>query len=176
MSENTAPRGAPDNLDFSLVDDEARPRRLADYRGRYPLVFFGFTHCKVVCPRALTRLSDVIERLGPARTWLAPLYISVDPDRDTPAVMRAFLQASYPYFTGLTGDKDATAAARAAFRVFAARRANPDDPEGYDMPHSALTYLIGPDGKLLTHFADSIEGGQVVEQLRAILPTEPPPT
>lgn len=147
---------------------------MADFEGRYPLVFFGFTHCKVVCPRALHRLSEVIDRLGPRAAWLAPLYISVDPERDTPEVMRTFLRGAYPRFTGLTGDKAAIDEARAAFRVFAARRADPDDPEGYDMPHSALTYLIGPDGKLVTHFADSVSADKVVDRLSAILPEGSP--
>ena len=166
--------GRPDNLDFNLVDDQGRARRLADFKDRYPLVFFGFTHCKVVCPRALNRLSGVIDRLGSRADWLAPLYVSVDPDRDTPEVMRAFLQEAYPRFTGLTGDHTAIEAARSAFRVFAARRADPDDPEGYDMPHSALTYLIGPDGKLVTHFADSVDADKIVERLSAILPVGAP--
>jgi protein SCO1 len=162
--------GAPDKFAFKLINDEGVPTQLSDFSGRYPLVFFGFTHCKVVCPRALTRLSGVITQLGAQAQWLAPLYISVDPDRDTPEVMRSFLQKSYPRFTGLTGDKASIDAARAAFRVFAARRADPDNPEGYDMPHSAITYLLGPDGRLITHFPDSVEGDKVVERLRALLP------
>ncbi len=162
--------GRPNNLDFNLVDDKGRARRLSDFGGSYPLVFFGFTHCKVVCPRALGRLSEVIERLGTRAAWLSPLYISVDSERDTPEVMRNFLQASYPRFTGLTGDKAVIEEARAAFRVFAGRRPDPDDPEGYEVPHSALTYLIGPGGELLTHFADTVDANKIVERLLAILP------
>jgi protein SCO1/2 len=88
--------------------------------------------------------------------------------------MRAFLQASYPRFTGLTGDKAAIDAVRANYRVFAARRADPDDPEGYDMPHSALTYVVGPDGKLIAHFADTVEADKVLERLLELLPDGPP--
>jgi protein SCO1/2 len=166
-TSTVAPRGAPENLAFSLVDDQGVPTQLSDFKGR-------FTHCKVVCPRALTRLSGVLEQLGERSRWLAPLYISVDPDRDTPEVMRSFLSKSYPRFTGLTGDKQAIDGARAAFRVFAARRADPDNPDGYEMPHSAITYLIGPDGRLLTHFADSVEGSKVAERLRTLLPEGTP--
>lgn len=166
----TKPSGAPNDLRFNLIDDMGNPRTLDDFKGFYPLIFFGFTHCKVVCPRALARLSSVLAQLGPQSAWLAPLYISIDPERDTPQVMRAFLQASYPRFTGLTGDKDSIEKVRANYRVFAQRRPDPDDPAGYEMPHSALTYVIGPDGALLAHFADSVEEGKVVQRLRALLP------
>lgn len=164
--------GRPDNLDFDLVDDAGHARRLSDFAGSYPLIFFGFTRCKLVCPRALGRLSEVLERLGERAIWLAPLYISVDPERDTPEVMRAFLQTNFPRFTGLTGDKPAVEDVRSRFRVFAGRRPDPDDPEGYEVPHSSLTYLLGPDGSLLTYFADHIGADKIVERLLDILPKE----
>jgi len=164
----------PDDLDFDLVDDQGIARSLSDYAGRYLLIFFGFTRCKVVCPRALGRLSDVLDQIGDQADWLVPLYISVDPERDTPEVMRAFLQENFPRFTGLTGEKAAIEDVRSRFRVFAGRRPDPDDPEGYEVPHSSLTYLLGPEGKLVAHFADHMEAGKVAERLLSLLPEETP--
>src|SRR5882762_1597942 len=89
---------------FQLVDHHGRAVTEASYHGRFALLFFGFTHCCVVCPRALTKLSGVLDALGPLADRVQPLYITVDPERDTPDVMRAFLQA-YPRFTGLTGSR-----------------------------------------------------------------------
>ena len=115
------------------------------------LVQFGFTACKVVCPRALTKLTDALDALentnGPPP--LVPLYISVDPDRDSPAVMKSFLEASYPRFTGLTGSTQQIDDAKDAFKIFTRRR---DAPDGYDVQHTAITYLMDRDGKFVRPF------------------------
>src|SRR5262245_61304659 len=91
---------------FNLVDHHGRAVSDETYRGRFMLLFFGFTHCRAVCPRALARLSRVINRLGPEAARLQPLYVTVDPDRDTPEVMKVFLDRDYPLFTGLTGPRE----------------------------------------------------------------------
>jgi len=111
------------------------------------LVFFGFTHCRIVCPRALGKLCRVLDDLGPLAERVQPLYVTVDPERDTPAVMREFLGRSYPRFTGLTGSPAQIDAAKAAFRVFARRVADPDSPGGYAMPHTAIAYLLDEAGR-----------------------------
>lgn len=81
---------------YALVDHHGRTVTEQDFAGRYQLVFFGFTHCRMVCPAALGKLSTVLDDLGPLAERIQPLYISVDPERDTPEVMRAFLEESYP--------------------------------------------------------------------------------
>ena len=141
----------------------------ADYRGRFMLIYFGFTHCRAVCPRALARLSEALGALGELADRIQPLYITVDPVRDTPAVMKAYLQDRYPRFTGLTGAREQTDGAKRTFRVFAERAADPEDPSGYAMPHSALTYLAGPDGKYVTHFSDTIDQNTLVGQLKELV-------
>lgn len=153
--------------EFTLTDHFDRRVTNATYHGRFVLIFFGFSHCKVVCPRALTRISAALDRLGAAVDVLQPLYITVDPERDTPEVLRAFLEPRFPRFIGLTGSREEIDAVKAAFRVFARRAPDPDDPEGYDMPHTALTYLIDPQGKYRTHFADTVNEAALFEKLRA---------
>jgi protein SCO1/2 len=159
---------APLTPAFTLVDHHGSPVSERTYLGRWMVVFFGFTHCRAVCPRALRRLSDVLEDLGEVAGQVRALYITVDPERDTPGVMREFLR-SYPRFTGLTGPADAVEEAKKAFRVFARRKPDPDDPDGYAVPHTAITYLISPDGKYADHFADALPAADVTARLRAYL-------
>jgi protein SCO1 len=157
---------------FSLIDHCGRPVTAESYRGRWLLVFFGFTHCKVVCPRNLAKLTDVLDRLGEAATNLVPLYISVDPSRDTPERMRSWLGERYPRFTGLTGDQAAIDAVRAGFRVFAQRRDLPKGEEGYDVPHSALTFLIDRNGRYRSHFSEVLDAEAIVERIHQQLSAE----
>jgi protein SCO1 len=132
------------------------------------LAFFGFTHCKAVCPRALRLLSGALDGAGEAAGQVSALYITVDPERDTPKVMREFLR-TYPRFTGLTGPTGAVEEARKAFRVFARRKAGPTDPDGYAVPHTAIAYLIAPDGQYADHFPDALPAPDVAARLRAHL-------
>jgi protein SCO1/2 len=151
--------------EFALTDHFGRRVTHATYHGRFVLIFFGFSHCKVVCPRALARISGALERID-ANNGVQPLYITVDPARDTPEVLRAFLESRFPRFTGLTGSTEEIDAVKAAFRVFARRTADPQNPTGYDMPHTALTYLIDPRGRYRVHFADTIDEADLAERLR----------
>jgi protein SCO1/2 len=161
--------GPPTDAVFALTDHHGRPVTDADYRGRFMLIYFGFTHCRAVCPRALARLSAALAALGDRAERVAPLYITVDPQRDTPAVMKTYLEARYPRFTGLTGTPAQTEAAKRTFRVFAERAADPQDPSGYAMPHSALTYLVRPDGTYAAHFPDAIEPDALAARLRELV-------
>jgi protein SCO1 len=161
--------GPPTDTAFALTDHHGRPVTDADYRGRFMLIYFGFTHCRAVCPRALARLSAALATLGDNAERVAPLYITVDPQRDTPAVMKDYLGARYPLFTGLTGTPAQTDAAKRAFRVFAERAADPQDPAGYAMPHSALTYLVRPDGTYVAHFPDTIGEDALAARLKELV-------
>jgi protein SCO1 len=153
---------------FDLTDHYGAPVSNETYGGTYVLVFFGFTHCKMVCPRALSKLSGVLDRLGDRVGQFTGLYVTVDPERDTPEVMNAFLHENYPRFTGLTGSLEAIESAKKQFRVFAAKNPDPDDPEGYVVPHSAITYVLGPNGEFITHFTDATEAGDMVRTLMAL--------
>lgn len=154
---------------FDLVDHDGNAVSQRSFAGTFVLYFFGFTHCRMVCPRALARLTAVLDRLGPLADHLRPVYITVDPERDTPEMMKAFLEEDYPRFTGLTGTRAQIDAAMSAFRVFARRTADPADPDGYQMPHSAFTYVMAPDGGYVTHFTDAVGAVELEQRLAAIL-------
>ena len=148
-----------------LVDHDGQPVSLSSYRGALLLVFFGFTHCRVVCPRALGRISAALERLGPANSAVRPLYITIDPARDTPATMKRFLQTNYPRFTGLTGEPEDLVMLQRAFRVFVTR-VEPDAAlEEVEFRHTAITYLLDRDGRHLEHFLDVVDDGQMARRL-----------
>ncbi|MFC4945230.1 SCO family protein [Pseudonocardia sp. GCM10023141] len=157
---------APVTPAFTLIDDRGREVTERTYRGRFMLVYFGFTHCRLVCPRALERLSAVLDALGPAAEQVQALYITVDPERDSPEVMRAYLTA-HPRFTGLTGP--GIEDAKAAFRVFARRRPDPEDPDGYAVPHTAISYLVDPEGRYVDHFTDALTAEDLASRLAGLL-------
>lgn len=152
---------------FSLIDDEGRMVDEMSVRGKYTLIFFGFTHCRVVCPRALGKLTRVLDRLGPLASNVQPLYITVDPERDTPDVLRAFLKEQYPRFTGLTGTREQIDNAKRAFRVFAQRR--DEDAGDYVVPHTAITYVLDPAGRFIDHWPDSLDEDALVMRLGKLL-------
>ncbi|KAH7120323.1 hypothetical protein B0J13DRAFT_567803 [Dactylonectria estremocensis] len=158
---------------FSLIDHNGRLVSETDFHGKYAIVFFGFTNCGVVCPRALERLTEVLNRLGPAANRINPLYVSVDPERDNPDVMRKFLSDRAPSFTGLTGTRAQIDSARAAFRVFANRKEDSNAPGGYTIPHTAITYILGPDGRVLDNLDDSLDVSEVVTRIQKILAQNP---
>ena len=143
----------------------------ADYAGRYLLVYFGFTHCRIVCPRSLAKLSSVLDRLGSTAEAITALYVTVDPARDTPDVMKKHLE-NFPHFTGLSGSEEEITAAKAAFRVFAERKADPEDPDGYAVPHTAIAYLMGPDGGYRDHFTDVLDEASVASRIIAAISQE----
>jgi protein SCO1 len=157
--------------EFHLTDHHDRAVTDQSFLGSYLLIFFGFTHCKMVCPENLSKLSRALELLGPAADEIVPLYITVDPDRDTPEVMRAFLEANFPRFTGLTGEQAHIDAVKRGYKVYAARE-DPDERGDYDVPHTAMTFVMGRDGGYVTHFGDAASAETVAERLGDIVGTE----
>jgi protein SCO1/2 len=163
-----APTG-PISASFALVDQWGTPVTQASYPGRYLLVFFGFTHCAQVCPRELGKLSAALDLIGSAAERIQPLYITVDPDRDTPARMLAYTTANAPRFIGLTGDTQAIAQAKKAYRVYASRLEDADARGGYTVPHTAMAYLVDPAGRYAAHFSDAMDQGAVARRLQELV-------
>lgn len=147
---------------FALTDHFGRNVSEEDFYGRFALLFFGFTHCKVICPENLGKLSRALDLMGPAADQVQPLYVSVDPDRDTPEVMRTFLEERYPRFLGLTGSKTDVELMKKLYKVYAVREEVGPDGD-YDVPHSAMTFLMGPDGAYVTHFSDVTPAERIAE-------------
>jgi|SRR6516225_2892724 protein SCO1/2 len=161
--------GAPVGGAFALTDHHGQPVTNASFHGKYALLFFGFTHCKVVCPRALARISQALDLIGELAGEIQPLYITVDPERDTPEVMRAFLERGYRRFLGLTGDRGHVTAVKRAYKVYAERRNDPDAPDGYVVPHTAFTFLLDRNGDYLAHFVDAGDAQELAAKLRHLI-------
>ena len=149
---------------FTLTDAEGKRRTDAEFRGRHMLVFFGFANCPDFCPTALVTITQAIEKLGPKAEKIAPIFISVDPERDTPAQLKNYAQNFDKRIVMLTGSAADIAAVARAYRVYYAKR--PLEKAGeYTMDHSAYIYLIGPDGKYLTHFRHGIAPDDLAKAL-----------
>lgn len=151
---------------FELVDHHGREVSDRSYLGRPVVLLFGFTHCRVVCPRSLRKMSAVLDALGPEAERWAALYVTVDPERDDPAALRAFLQ-DHPRFTGLTGTRSQIDHVKDAYRVYARRRAEVDEDGNYEIAHTSLAYLLGADGSFAGHFPLVLDEAEIVARLRA---------
>lgn len=144
------PAGVSVGGPFRLTDHTGREVTEADYQGRYLLVFFGFTYCPDICPMELQVMAAALDVLGPDAERVQPLFISVDPQRDTPEQMAEYVALFDDRIIGLTGTAEQVAAAARAYRVYYAR--GPGDDQNYQVDHSTFTYLMGPDGAFLTVF------------------------
>jgi protein SCO1/2 len=139
----TAAIGGP----FSLTDQNGQPFSDKDLKGKSFLVFFGFTHCPDVCPTTLFEISEVLRNLGAEADHTAALFISVDPERDTPAAMKDYLANFDPHIRGLTGDAAALDAVAKAYRVYYKRV--PLEGGDYTMDHTAIVYLMDKAGRFV---------------------------
>jgi protein SCO1/2 len=135
---------------FHLQDENGKPFSDQDMKGRPYLVFFGFIHCPDVCPTTLFDMSQVLGKLGPDAGRIGAVFITVDPDRDTPAAMKDYLSSFDPHLVGLTGDQAAVNQAIKAYRVYAKKI--PLDNGDYTMDHTAVVYLMDKDGRFVAPF------------------------
>ncbi len=153
---------------FELIDQNGRPFTDADLKGKWHLVFFGYTHCPDVCPTALNDLSLAMDKLAPAaRAKMSIVFISVDPERDTPAVLKDYAAAFDAPIVALTGNVDQVAQAAKDYRVYFAKHARADG--GYDMDHSALIYVMNPQGRFTATFTPDNTPDQIAERLRKLV-------
>ena len=166
-SVNRALIGGP----FSLTDQKGRAVSDAQLRGRLVLVYFGYTYCPDVCPTELQNMSAALDLLGPQAGQVQPLFITIDPQRDTVAQLDDYMSHFHASFLGLTGSAEQIAAAAKAYRVYYARAkgtGKPNDPkdETYLVDHSGFVYLMGRDGQYLTHFAPNSDPQKMAERIR----------
>jgi protein SCO1/2 len=136
---------------FKLVDQNGNAITDVDFKGRPYLVFFGYTHCPDVCPTTLFDVSEVLRALGKDADRTAALFITVDPERDTPAVIKDYLSSFDPHLRGATGDRTAIDAAEKSFRVYAKKV--PTQSGDYNMDHTALVYLMDKQGRFVAPFS-----------------------
>ena len=135
---------------FKLVDQNGQAVTEEVLKGKPSLIFFGFTHCPDVCPTALFDMSELYKALGNDGDKVGAYFVSVDPERDTPAVLKEYLSSFDPRLRGLTGDPAAVAAVEKAYRVYSKKV--PLDGGGYTMDHTALVYLMNKDGQFIAPF------------------------
>jgi len=154
---------------FTLVDQTGRTVTDQDFRGRYMLVFFGFTHCPDVCPAELQVMSASLDELGPKADEIVPIFITLDPERDTQEAMGAFVKNFGSRFVGLTGSPEAIAAAADAYRVAYAKIQEDTRKPDYSIDHSGLVYLMGKDGEYITQFPYGTPAAKMTETLRRYL-------
>jgi protein SCO1 len=150
LSSPITPQVASIGGSFTLIDQDGRPVSDADLRGRPFLVFFGFTNCPDVCPTTLFEVSEVLRALGPQAEGMRAFFITVDPERDTPPVLKDYLSSFDPHLSGLTGDPAAIAAVAKAYRVY--YKKVPLDQGGYTMDHTAVVYLMDKNGRFVSPF------------------------
>ncbi len=164
ITSGTAAIGGP----FTLVATNGGDVRDETYRGKWLLIFFGYTSCPDACPTALNNISAALEKLGSDAAKLQPLFVTVDPHRDTRELMREYLQSFDTRIVGLTGTRDQIDRVLKEYRVYVAQQKTEADDNEYLVSHSAYIYLVDPNGK----FVNVIQGGEAGDDIAAWLRKE----
>jgi protein SCO1/2 len=153
---------------FALNDQDGKPRTLADFKGKAVVIFFGYTHCPDVCPTTMAEMSAVMKQLGTDADRVQVLFVTVDPERDTPALLKQYVPAFDPRFIGLSGDAEATAKVAKEFRVFYQKV--PGKAEGsYTMDHTAASYVFDPQGRVRLFVRHGQGPDPIVHDLKILL-------
>tara|TARA_R110002167_G_scaffold333501_2_gene540600 strand:+ start:910 stop:1542 length:633 start_codon:yes stop_codon:yes gene_type:complete len=153
---------------FALTDHAGKAVTDETYRGKWLVVFFGYTFCPDVCPTTLTTVSDAIDRLVTRASQVQPLFITVDPQRDTVRRMAEYVAAFDASIVGLTGTPDQIDTAAGNFRAYYARAGEANDPD-YLMDHSALLYILDPDGRFAAFVSTGDDVEAIVAKLRGLI-------
>ncbi len=140
---------------FSLTDQNGRTRTDKDFIGHYMLVYFGYTNCPDVCPTTLSVMADAMEKLGGAAHQVVPIFVTVDPARDTPRVLKSYLAAFGPEFVGLTGSPSSIAALAKEYHVYYKVQKSTKNGS-YAVDHSNVIYLMGPEGKFIANYDETL--------------------
>lgn len=159
--------GASFGRELSLTDHNGKARTLEDFRGKVVTVFFGFTHCPDVCPTTLAEMSTVMRELGPDEQKVQVLFVTVDPERDTPQVLRQYVPSFHPRFLGLYGDADALARTARQFKIVYQKQALPGG--GYSVDHSAGTYIFDTEGRLRLYASYGSGAAKLLHDIRILL-------
>ncbi len=155
---------------FTLTDGAGRTVTQRDFRGRWMLVYFGYTHCPDACPMTLNAIALALAKLpAAARAKIAPVFITVDPARDTPALMQSYARAFDPQITGLSGTVSQVTSAEQEYHVYAQRHEIKGAAAGdYEMDHSSVVYVMKPDGSFATVLDDAMPPEEMAHRLVAL--------
>ena len=151
---------------FTLADSAGRPRSDQSFRGRYMLIFFGYTGCTDICPQTLTEMSEALDRLDPDADRIQPIFITVDPNRDTPDRLQRYTEAFSPHLIGLTGSAGQLDRVEKRFHVVV----EPEDGRKAALAHTAVLYLLGPDGGFLAPIPADADRVAMQAALRRYVP------
>ncbi len=153
---------------FTLTDHHGKQRTDADFRGKYMLIYFGYTYCPDVCPTALQTMTQAMDMLPPeTQKKITPVFITIDPARDTVKQLSAYVDNFHPRMVGLTGTAEQVAKTARAYRVYFGRAKNgEEDTTDYLMDHSSIVFLIDPNGVYVTHFTHATPPGKMAEKLQ----------
>jgi len=161
---------------FTLVDQNGVTRHDTDFRGELMLVYFGYTFCPDACPTALQTMSTALDDLGDSAKGVQPIFITVDPERDTVQQMKLYAANFHPRLIALTGSAEQAAAAARAYRVYFqaaphgdSKAAHPDDDLDYLVDHSSFIYLMGRDGRYLAHFGPDVSADAMAAAIKKYL-------
>lgn len=155
---------------FSLVDQEGRPVTDAYFKGRFMLVYFGYTFCPDICPTQLTEMGNALDILGPVAEKVTPVFITIDPERDQPEHLKEYLTFFHPRTVGLTGTAEQVKTAAKAYKVYYKKsETEGGDPGDYLMDHTSITYLMGLDGTFIAHFSHDTGADAIAARLREFL-------
>lgn len=152
--------------DFQLDTTAGKPMHLQDFRGKYVLLYFGYTFCPDVCPFTLNDLADMLKRLGPAATKVQVIFVSLDPERDTVAHLQAYLPAFHPDFLGMTGNADEILKAATQFGISYNKVG---EGPGYTLEHTSTVVVVDPDGYAKLVFPYGTTGEQMANDVMYLL-------
>ncbi len=154
---------------FALTDHQGKSVTEADFQGHHTLVYFGYTFCPDVCPTELQAITETLEQLGPKADGIIPLFITVDPERDTVPVLADYVENFHPRLRGLTGTLEEVRVATRAYRVYFKKADELKGGDEYFMDHTSLIYFMGPDGDYITHFTFGTPPDEMAARLTKLL-------
>ena len=163
--------GAEIGGSFSLTDHNGTPVTESNYRDSYKLIFFGFTYCPEICPTELQKMTKVLNALGPDADPIQPLFITTDPERDTPETMQAYVEMFHPRLVGLTGTPEQIKNVQHKYKVYAAK-VESKELSDYTMDHSSFTFLMSPDDRLLALFSSQDSAQDIEAEIRSVLQSQ----
>ncbi|GAB3540229.1 SCO family protein [Noviherbaspirillum agri] len=166
--KNTDVTGLEYAKDFAMQDHNGKMRTLADFKGKAVVIFFGYTQCPDVCPTTMSEMANVMQQLGPLADKVQVLFVTVDPERDTPEMLSKYVPAFDPRFLGLVGDKAATEKIARDFRVFY-QKVPGKSPDSYTMDHTAGSYVFDPQGRIRLFVRHGQGAEPIVHDLKLLL-------
>ncbi len=166
--KNTDLTGLDYAKDFALTDHTGKPRTLADFKGKAVVMFFGYTQCPDVCPTTMAEMANVMKQLGPDADKVQVLFVTIDPERDTQALLANYVPAFDPRFLGLYGDKAATEKVAKEFKVFY-QKVPGKTPDSYTMDHTAGSYVFDPQGRIRLFLRNEQGAEPIVHDLKLLL-------